>query len=518
MAPVDTGNQLQLGQLLGSGGQGRVYRIANRDDQVVKVYHEEQQPSAAELQRIDRLIATSNPLLLDCCAWPLSRQSVEGRVAVIMRRIVESQELHMLIDRSSRISHFRHADWQFMVQTAQHLAQACSQVHAAGLLLVDISEKNVLVNRSAEVYLIDCDGFVFQGGGDSGCSTTFTLQWTAPELRGQPLASTERTINHDNYALARALFKLLFQGSEPMQSLDGDSDTPSERVFVFSRRHPVRTQAPFALTLDDVPPEIADLFEQAFDPASASPGGRPTAAQWARALTEMLGVMHRCPRSASHSHVRGLPGGCPWCARAAIRPDYDDFRDEAIHLLDPTPLHAPTQKRLAGIAVGIAVGIGTFTIAAPIFMNLIRAHQEEAMRSRSAAFVAEQFAIINNPQAIGNELLPRYAPDADVYDRKKVSHPGHWFEKRVRAWSSRFYEIIPSSLIINCSTTNQTCDADLIVQYQFQLHTNPTDPPKVQCWNYIYKLNMSASDPIIFSEKKGTRRAPNCPDENPQKK
>lgn len=497
MAPVDTGNQLQLGQLLGSGGQGRVYRIANRDDQVVKVYHEEQQPSAAELQRIDRLIATSNPLLLDCCAWPLSRQSVEGRVAVVMRRIVESQELHMLIDRSSRISHFRHADWQFMVQTAQHLAQACSQVHAAGLLLVDISEKNVLVNRSAEVYLIDCDGFVFQGGGDSGCSTTFTLQWTAPELRGQPLASTERTINHDNYALARALFKLLFQGSEPMQSLDGDSDTPSERVFVFSRRHPVRTQAPFALTLDDVPPEIADLFEQAFDPASASPGGRPTAAQWARALTEMLGVMHRCPRSASHSHVRGLPGGCPWCARAAIRPDYDDFRDELAPLPDPTLPPAPTWMRWTGIAVGI----GAFTIAAQMLLNFIYERQEEAMRSRSAAFVAEQFAIINNPQATGNELIPRYAPDAIVYDGEPNSQPKKWFPGFVERWPDRSYKITPNSLKPNCNREDNTCTADFTIKFMV---SNPSiEKSKEGCWRYHYKLDMKSTGPLIMIEDGG---------------
>jgi serine/threonine protein kinase len=485
---VDNENKLQLGELISRGGQGSVYRIANRDDRVVKLYHEEKQPSPIELQRLDRLIAASKPILLDCCAWPLSRTNIDGRVAVIMRCIDESHELHMLIDRSSRVSHFRHADWKFMVQAAQHLAQACSQVHAAGMLLVDISEKNVLVNRSAEINLIDCDGFVFQGGGQFGSSNTFTLQWTAPELRGQTLSCTERTINHDNYALARAIFKLLFQGSEPMQALDGDGDAPGEQVFVFSRRRPVRSQAPFELTLDQVPQEIADLFEQAFDSCSASPGVRPTAAQWATALTKMLASMHRCTQQASHSYVQGLSSGCPWCARAAIQADYDDFRDESV----PGKLDAlPPKRRWRFWMGGAALFIGILTIAAYLILDVYR---EDYLRWRGKSFIVNHFDLINNPRSNWGALESHYSPNVSFY---KNSQPEKFFQYFFDKWPNRVYKIVADSLNVSCNEMTDECSAVVLVRFQVD---DGKGKNNAGCWRYIYKINIARTKTLILYE------------------
>lgn len=497
---VGNENKLQLGELISRGGQGSVYRITNRDDRVVKLYHEDKQPSPIELQRLDRLIAARKPILLDCCAWPLSRINIDGRIAVIMRCIEESHELHMLIDRSSRVSHFRHADWKFMAQAAQHLAQACSQVHAAGMLLVDISEKNVLVNRAAEINLIDCDGFVFQGGGQFGCSNTFTLQWTAPELRGQTLSCTERTINHDNYALARAIFKLLFQGSEPMQALDGDGDAPGEQVFVFSRRRPVRSQAPFELTLDEVPQEIADLFEQAFDSRSASPGVRPAATQWATALTKMLASMHRCTQQASHSYVQGLSSGCPWCARAAIQADYDDFRDEIASLKPEVPSPRPKHRWMLW-AVSLVMGFGVFAMGA---QKLFDMYVESDLRQRSKDFIVEHFSIINNPQSARDALKSRYAPNANAMyyypaDNKWRSALS-WFPWMVDERPNRYYRIRGNGLEINCDLRDYVCRVDVVVDYE----TSAGDGSMALegAWKYKYRLKMTNDRPLISYERR----------------
>lgn len=513
---------IPLGALLARGGQGTVYAVAGAEDRVVKIYNDDSQPAGIELERLDRVIAAATTNLRAFCAWPEQRCSVRGNVAIVMRRVHESHELHMLIDRVSRLQHYRHADWAFMVHAAQNLARACEEVHAAGLLIVDLSEKNALVDRSAGVCLIDCDGFVFQGGGPFGCSTTITLQWTAPELLGVRLKDTPRTVNHDNYALARALFKLLFQGSEPMQLAHGNGDAGGERVFVFSRRRPVRAPKPFELTLDALTPEVAELFERAFDPASAAPGARPTAAQWAAALGAMREAMRACGRSPAHSFVQGRPGGCPWCAMAARGADYDDFRTEgapaasapayngapAAASAAPAP---PRGRKWLRWPIGGVVAAGL----AYAFVNNIRpltpesfAAAEPLLKTRAAAFVSQHFAIISDPRSTGDALVPRYAPNAAVYDGKPESQPGQWFAGMVRTRPIRSYNVSAGSLRVTCEN-EERCKADVVVR--FDVSSGDGKYRRRGCWNYVFMLDMAPKQPLILSEQKGSRTTNDCP-------
>ena len=69
--------------------------------------------------------------------------------------------------------------------------------------------------QDATVALIDADSFQFSLNGKSYPCVVGVPDFTPPELHGKNLASVQRTIEHDNFGLAVAIFHLLFMGRHP---------------------------------------------------------------------------------------------------------------------------------------------------------------------------------------------------------------------------------------------------------------------------------------------------------------
>ena len=318
--------EIQRGPHFAQGAEGVLYRLSGYPRFLLKVY--KQEPNARDIARLDRLIALSAASSLrPCAALPILRTRCDGEAAVVIPLVDDAYEIHELFDRKSRTERFPKSDWFFLTRVAHDFGRVCTAVHDAGLLIVDISEKNVFVRRNGGVVLIDCDSFGFQGGGADGISLVHTPLWIAPELPVRALATTPRTANHDNYAIARLIFMLLFQGSEPMVTPAGqDPAATAERVFAFSRRQMVRAPKPFELTLDEVTPRVATLFEQAFTPQVPGAPPRPTAAEWAAAIGEMAAAMRPCRTVPTHSFLPVTGRPCPWCRMAASGTGFDHFR------------------------------------------------------------------------------------------------------------------------------------------------------------------------------------------------
>lgn len=335
----------QPGELLQSGGEADVYRVLGDGNVLLKIYKKE--PNGPDIERVDELIARKTPVLLDHAAWPLRRVRITGRTALLIPFMQDAEQIHALYDPISRVRKFPGTDWIFAVRVAQRLAAACAAVHQAGIVLADISEKNVLVDLKGNPTLIDCDSFVFAGRGLKSASLTYSEGFLPPELPVKRLGEIPRQPNHDNYALAKLIFKLLFQGRDPLALVPGPTTT-QVRVFTFDREgYGLPPASEDNLALEDIPREIAELFMRVFATElvkrqpDVTPPSRPTAAEWAAALARMVQQMRPCPNVDSHSQI-GHDSPCPWCLRAAKRPEFDVFRDDR-----PSPV-TMTEPEVAG--------------------------------------------------------------------------------------------------------------------------------------------------------------------------
>ncbi|GJG85952.1 hypothetical protein tb265_11330 [Gemmatimonadetes bacterium T265] len=329
------GRPLHLGGEIGRGGEGNVYEIIDAPDCVAKLYHET--ADAEQSAKLAAMVRGVRPALTEVAAWPTATLHAHARAAgagapvvgLVMPR-ASGAPVHRLYSPISRKTEFPHVDWQRLVIVAHNLAAAMAQVHAAGHVIGDVNQGNVLVAREGRVRLIDCDSFQIRDGSRWFPCEVGVGHFTPPELQGKSFVGITRTPNHDAFGLAVLVFHLLFMGRHPFAGrYAGAGDMPLEQAiaefrFAFGRNAGTLQMAPppNALPLASASADVADLFERAFGRDGVRDGARPTAAEWKTALGALAKDVTTCAVMPGHKYPRGL-GACPWCAIAnAGGPDF----------------------------------------------------------------------------------------------------------------------------------------------------------------------------------------------------
>jgi DNA-binding helix-hairpin-helix protein with protein kinase domain len=324
------GRAIELGPPLASGGEGTVCAVGRDAALLAKVYH--QAPEARQVEKLHWMTGQATPELCRFAGWPTATlHDTPGGpvVGFLMPRFNGYRPIHTLYSPAHRRASFPQADWAFLAHTARNCASAFDAVHAAGHVIGDVNQSNVLVSEQGLVCLIDCDSFQVRAAGRVFPCEVGVGPYTPSELQGQNLRDVVRTANHDNFGLAVLIFHLLFMGRHPFAGrFLGDGEMPLERAvqefrFVYSEAGPGTdmTPPPFALPLHAVSPELARLFERAFD-RGAERDARPAPAEWHAALGAFLTGLRPCPRQPGHK-VPAHRTDCPWCAIvAAGGPDF----------------------------------------------------------------------------------------------------------------------------------------------------------------------------------------------------
>lgn len=315
-----SGRKLQLGQLLGRGGEGAVYELAGpTPPRVAKLYHAP--PATAKVDKVRAMIASAHPSMLTVAAWPLDtiHAAPNGPVTgLVMPKVTGYGEIHLLYSPAHRRSDFPRADWGHLVHAARNVAAAVETVHARGHVVGDVNQKNFTVAANATVMLVDCDSFQISHGGLIYPCEVGVAHFTPPELQGRPFHTVRRTANHDAFGLAVLCFHLLFMGRHPFAGrYHGAGDMPIERAirewrfsFGAAARRVLMEPPPGALPLAAVPPAVAALFEEAFGQSTAD--ARPPASQWRLALDALSRQLKTCARVGIHKFFDGLTA-CVWC-------------------------------------------------------------------------------------------------------------------------------------------------------------------------------------------------------------
>jgi DNA-binding helix-hairpin-helix protein with protein kinase domain len=315
-------NPIPLGQQIGRGGEGSVYEVENEPSLVAKVYHKTPlaDDQVAKLQSLAAI--WSNPLEV-ISAWPRSIlfDPVKRKpCGLLMTKMESARSLHELYGTTNRRRHFPDVGWHHLVLAARNTAAAFQTMHASGIVVGDVNQGNLLVDKQMCVRMIDCDSFQITSGGRTFNCPVGTPHFTPPELQSQRLRDVVRTANHDRFGMAVLMFHLLFVGRHPFAGrFRGQGDLSiekaiAERRFAFSKNRAATLvdPPPASLLLEDLPPGLGDLFEAAFRWGESSTQSRPSPLAWIEQLELLLKCRKVCDFDPMHVYWKELRK-CPWC-------------------------------------------------------------------------------------------------------------------------------------------------------------------------------------------------------------
>lgn len=325
------GTSAQRGAILASAGEGTVYEVSGRPDVVAKVFHRDLKELDVKLAKVRSMIASppvgavqSDGFVV--LTWPTEMiTDATGDVGYLMPRIDTSDavEIHTVSNPSNRANPLPAAPlwtpnvtWSHLVNVAANLCLAVEIVHRVNAVIGDFQERNILVNDTTRVTLVDCDSIQFtdEDGRQYPCGVA-RPEFTAPELAGVDLAATAREKSSDLFALAVHIHLLLMGGNHPFLRGEwaGGGEQPDALTLAASgqwvggpgsalRTHPLAPPPNF------LPQNIQQLFVRAFTTGAQHPSERPGASEWREAL---LGMQVGTCRRGHQIPVEADP--CPWC-------------------------------------------------------------------------------------------------------------------------------------------------------------------------------------------------------------
>lgn len=343
---------------LGGGGEGVIYRVRGERALAAKVYHN---PTA---EQGDKLLAMFKHPPDDpmhdighaSIAWPvdlLTSPETNEIVGFLMPFASDTFRAMDLFVPRSRLEKCPLFTYQYLHRTARNIAAAMDALHAAGVVVGDVNESNMLVTREALATLVDTDSFqIRDSSGKLYRCGVGKPEFTPPELQGFNLREVNRTPEHDRFGLAALIFQLLMEGAHPFSGqYHGEGDPPSIEArikageFPFGNASGSYSPPPNAPSFDILNPALCELFITCFQTGHVNPGKRPSASQWYMALQAAESDLKKCRKNSQHRYGAHLKR-CPWCERAEKLGGRDYFPSRlalttGAHLKKPALKQAP---------------------------------------------------------------------------------------------------------------------------------------------------------------------------------
>ncbi|WP_179475850.1 hypothetical protein [Mycolicibacterium vinylchloridicum] len=328
--------ELTLGRVVASAGEGTIHEVADRPEWVAKIFHRNKSDLAGRRDKLAAMIDSPPPGATGTdgfvvLTWPLHLIDTRDMLGYVMPRIDTGNavEIHTVSNPSNRMNPLPSAPqwtprmtWRHLLHVAANLCHAVDVVHRVDAVIGDFQERNILVNDTSRVTLVDCDSIQFADsrGRQFFCGVG-RPEFTAPELAGLDLSAAVRDKPSDLFALAIHIHLLLMGGNHPFLrgAWTGSGDQPSPLTLAASadwaggpgsalHTHPLAPSPSF------LPGEIRQLFGRAFTAGARDPSARPDAREWRDALQAVK--LTEC--SGGHQIPVGA-GRCPWCAIEAER-------------------------------------------------------------------------------------------------------------------------------------------------------------------------------------------------------
>lgn len=340
-----SGKQLKVLEMLGSGGQGNVYKIEIEGEQkALKWFKNLGRDPVAFYENIENNILKGPPddsflWMQDLTEWN------DGSFGYVMDVIPSGYyELTKYLlkrvkykDRDGK-SRDGFRSWKVVVDAALKIVKGFRLLHNRGQSYQDLNDGNFFINPESGDVLIGDNDNVAPNGDNLGILGK--PRYMAPEVvRGNNLPDTAS----DRYSLSVILFLLLCHG----HPLEGERlpyvMTPewskkiygTQPIFIFDpenglNRPNIGSHKPVIDLWTCLPSYLKELFIRAFSGESTIKKRRVTEFEWLKALTRFRSDIVRCPCNNEIFTENSVSITCEKCGSRIQLPNIIQFDDYTV--------------------------------------------------------------------------------------------------------------------------------------------------------------------------------------------
>ena len=328
-----------LGTLLGSGGEGSVYKIPNMPGKVAKIFKATTRTEYME-RKIEAIISNHIPsrlenILISTVPETLLYDETDRFVGYVMPWIPTKFKLYDVTrDSSTRKKYFPELDYKGLIIIAYNLAEVVNCLHEHAVVVGDLNYHNIVVNPDGTVCLIDTDSYdiVDKKTSEHFPCVVGVQEMLAPELQTVSyLKDGEFSKETDLFSLAILIFRLLMSNADPFGGILTTNISASE---IAANDSIINGECPYvreiegkkvpdwAPSFDILPKYIQELFirvfDYTFDTYRTQIGKRPTAKEWMEALMRYYNEpLKRCEADLFHWYRPDLVE-CPFYSKIDI--------------------------------------------------------------------------------------------------------------------------------------------------------------------------------------------------------
>lgn len=283
--------QITLGQEIGRGGEGFVYRTNCK--LIAKIYRADTN-TVFKFEKLKLL--TSRPLKCDGICGPVDILYNANRefVGYLMEE-AQGIPLSSFAIRPVFTRYFPGWRKRDLVELCVTILKMIKFLHNRNIIMGDINLSNILVKSPTEVYFLDVDSFQVQ---DLPCPVG-TLNFTPPELhKFNSFRDVLRNFGNENYSIAVLLFTLLLPGQFPYHQ-KGDA-TDKENIMNMAFPYPLGAiknnnlpDGPWRFMWSHLPADVKKAFYHTF-----AKGGcftkiseRLNASEWKKLMQTYLSLL-----------------------------------------------------------------------------------------------------------------------------------------------------------------------------------------------------------------------------------
>lgn len=344
------GNEYELGEKIGQGGQGAVYSVEGNDKIVLKcrtkMFSDEIETDEAlyekYLNKISELIALN---IKHGIAVPevLLKKPYCGYIMRFMEDMIPIEKLLTPQINFAQSNIGEQFDYWYNETTGgykrrllllREFAKIMKKLYDKGLVYGDLSPGNIFVSvnvENTEVWLIDSDNIHCENE-NAGC--VYTNLYNAPELVNTQLQDdlnkTGNTIQSDIYSFAILAYQLLTLNHPFLGKLDYDNDVDDwensdEQDIREKIAHGIipwindskdtSNRSEHGLPVEILGDKLKQLFIKTFEEGKLKPHKRPNINMWLEAIQETIDNLKPCENLADSREIRHYYLGkqCLWC-------------------------------------------------------------------------------------------------------------------------------------------------------------------------------------------------------------
>jgi DNA-binding helix-hairpin-helix protein with protein kinase domain len=296
ITPVDSGGKITLGDELGTGAEGFVYRIDGKDNEVAKIFKEElrskKRPKIQAMVSNPPVDPTFNQHNIRSIIWPVDiiRDSVSGEFLGYKMPYKNSDNHQTITEYTMTNLGWDTSNRRDRRILSLNLAIAIYEIHRQGHAIGDLNNKNIIVENWF-ISLIDCDGFYIQGKNETFSGETHYPRYTPPEGRGDSIREVQYS---DRFGLGVHIFQLLMEGFHPFHAQGEATVAGSCEDWIREHPFPYKNPKPGQIEPHEQTPDYGTLhptikkrFTECFVYGKNNPEKRPTARDWAKTLYEL---------------------------------------------------------------------------------------------------------------------------------------------------------------------------------------------------------------------------------------